>query len=35
MVRRDLPLDADLLKSGHLPPIAHSKPKPAPDVDNG
>jgi cytoskeleton protein RodZ len=35
MVRRDLPLDADLLKSGHLPPIAHGKPKPAADVDSG
>ena len=29
-VRRDLPLDADLLKSGHLPPSGHAKAKPAP-----
>jgi cytoskeleton protein RodZ len=35
MVRRDLPLDPDMLKSGHLPPIVHGKPKPAADVDNG
>jgi cytoskeleton protein RodZ len=35
MVRHDLPLDADLLKSGHVPPIVHGKPKPASDVDNG
>ena len=27
-VRRDLPLDADMLKSGHLPPSGHTKPKP-------
>jgi len=35
MVRRDLPLDADLLKSGHLPPLVHGKPKPAADTDSG
>lgn len=28
MVRRDLSLDADFLKAGHLPPIAHGHPKP-------
>ncbi len=28
-VRRDLPLDADMLKSGHLPPSGHTKPKTA------
>lgn len=37
MVRRDLPLDADALKSGHIPPPpARGKPRPAlppaPDV---
>lgn len=31
LVRRNLPLDADLLKSGHLPPIAPPKPKPPAD----
>ncbi len=30
LVRHDLPLDADALKSGHLPPIGRPKPKPAP-----
>ena len=29
-VRRDLPLDPDMLKSGHLPPSGHARPKPAP-----
>ena len=32
-VRRDLPLDADMLKSGKLPPMpARGRPKPAPDA---
>ena len=29
-VRRDLPLDADMLKSGHLPPSGHARQRPAP-----
>ncbi len=32
MVRRDLPLDADTLKTGPLPPPGHPHPKPAVDT---
>jgi len=31
VVRRNLPLDPDMLKSGHLPPLAQPKPKPQAD----
>lgn len=33
MVRRDLPLDPDILKSGNFPPPGRPKPKPAPQPE--
>ncbi len=34
MVRHDVPLDADMLKSGHLPPAGRPKPRPS-ESDTG
>jgi cytoskeleton protein RodZ len=36
VVRHDIPLDVDVLKSGQLPPApTHTRPKPPPETDNG
>jgi cytoskeleton protein RodZ len=35
MVRHDVPLDVDLLKSGNLTPAGRPKPKPEPAADSG
>jgi cytoskeleton protein RodZ len=36
VVRHDIPLDVDVLKSGPLPAApAHVRPKPGPETDNG